>query len=110
MSDGDGSLADVDMTGVEHLGFDDLRGWTTFRKLPEELQRQVDQTQAHDWDVRHWRPSVHRDRPATDAEKFLLAWLGFNVPTNLETRVRYLSGSVRRLEWPALANQLEALR
>lgn len=110
MTDGSGVLPDFDMTDVEHLGFDDLRGWITFRYLPDELQRQIDQTQAHDWEARSWRPSVHRDRPATEAEKLLLEHLGFVVPANLTARVRYISGSVRRVDFPALVDQLEALR
>lgn len=98
------------MTSVEHLGFDDLRGWLTFRNLPKDLQRQLDQTQHADWEARSWRSSVRRTRPATEAERFLLDFLGFNLPPNLETTVKYISGSVRRLEWPALADQLEALK
>lgn len=110
MIDSSGVLSDVDMTGAEHLGFDDVRGWVTFRGLDAELRRQLDQTQHADWEARHWRPSVHRDRPASSAEKFLLSWLGFNVPTDLTARVRYISGSVRRVDFPQLAEQLEALR
>ncbi|ABM13327.1 hypothetical protein [Mycolicibacterium vanbaalenii] len=124
MTDSSGVLPDFDMTGVEHLGFDDVRGPATFRNLPEELQRQLDQTQADDWERRSWRPSVYRDRPASDAEKFLLSWLGFDLEraearpvdadddsdTHLIARVRYTSGSVRRVDFPQLADQLEALR
>ena len=110
MTDTYGGLTDVDMTSAEHLGFDDLRGWITFRGLDAELQRQLDQTQNADHEARHWRPSVHRTRPATDAEKYLLDWLGFNVPTNLTARVRYISGGVRCVDFPQLADQLEALR
>lgn len=110
MTDSDGLLIDVDMTGVEHLGFDDVRGPITFRYLPEELQRQLDQTQHADWEAHHWRPSVYRDRAATEAEKYLLEFLGITLPTNLTARVRYISGGVRRVDFPQLADQLEALR
>lgn len=110
VTDTDGALTDVDMTGAEHLGFDDLRGWLTFRNVSKELQQQLDQTQHADWEARSWRPSVHRTRPATAAENFLLAYLGFNVPPNLDTTVKFISGGVRRLEWPALVDQLETLR
>lgn len=94
----------------EHYGWDDARGWLVFSELPAELQRQLDQTQVDDWERRSWRPSVARTRAATVAERLLLEHLGFNVPTNLQTQVRYISAGIRRLEWPALADQLEALR
>jgi hypothetical protein len=93
-----------------HYGWDDVRGWLTFSELPAEIQRQMDATQNADYERRHWRPSVHRVRPATDAEKLLLTYLGFNVPSDLETVVKYPSGGIRRLEWPVLIDQLEALR
>jgi hypothetical protein len=99
------------LNGVgEHYGWDDARGWLTFSGLPAELQRQMDQTQNADYERRHWRPSVHRTRPATDAEKLLLTYLGFNVPDNLQTSVKYISAGIRRLTWPTLENQLETLR
>jgi hypothetical protein len=101
---------EFDLTGVEHLGFDDVRGICTFRYLPDELQRQWDQTQAADHERRHWRPSVPRIRPATSAERVLLAHLGFTLPNELDVRVIYTSGGIRRLEFPALDKQLEALR
>jgi hypothetical protein len=104
------TLDNFDLSGVEHLGFDDLRGWITFRNLPDELQRQLDQTQADDWERRSWRPSQYRTRPASVAEKILLTHLGFVVPSNLETRVRYVSAGIRLIEFPALTDQLEALQ
>lgn len=103
-------MTDIDLTGIEHLGFDDVRGWTTFRNLPDELQRQEDQTQNFDYERRNWRPSVPRTRPATAAERVLLEHLGFTLPENLTTVVRYPSGGVRKREWPALTQQLEAMQ
>lgn len=93
----------------EHYGWDDVRGWLTFSALGDELQRQMDQTQNADYERRHWRPSVTRTRPATDAEKLLLEHLGFDVPDDLQTVVRYPSGGIRRLEFPALVKQQEEL-
>jgi len=101
---------DSDLTGIgEPYGFDDVRGWLCFAALPAEIQRQEDQTQNFDYERRHWRPSVHRTRPATEAEKALLTYLGFTVPEDLETIVTYPSGGIRRREWPALAKQREAM-
>jgi hypothetical protein len=94
----------------EHFGWDDPRGWLTFSALPDDLQRQMDQTQNADYERRHWRPSVPRIRPATDAERLLLTHLGFDVPTELDVRVRYPSGGIRRLEFPALIKQQEAMQ
>lgn len=108
MSD-EGALTDVDLSGAVWYGWSDVRGWITFSGLPNELQRQLDQTQADDYQRRHWRPSVARVRPSTPAEKLLLAHLGFSVPTNLTTTVRYPSGGIRRLEFPALDAQRRAM-
>lgn len=94
----------------EHFGWDDPRGWLTFHRLPDELQRQMDQTANADHERRSWRPSVPRKRPATDAEKLLLTHLGFNVPSDLVTVVRYPSGGIRHLGWPALVKQQESLQ
>lgn len=93
----------------EHFGWQDARGWLTFSALPDELQRRMDESANADYERRHWRPSVARTRPATSAERLLLAHLGFTVPSDLETVVRYPSGGIRRLEFPALANQQEAM-
>lgn len=102
-------LTALDMSGAHHYGFSDLRGWLTFSGLPEEIQRQLDQTANFDWEHRHWlhRP---RTRPSTSAERLLLTWLGFRLPPNLETVVRYISGSVRRCEWPQLEQQREDMQ
>ncbi|MGA5540789.1 hypothetical protein ACPCIR_02970 [Mycobacterium sp. NPDC051198] len=102
-------MSDIDVIG-EHYGFDDTRGWLVFSHLPDELQRQMDQTAADDWERRGWRPSMKRTRPASAAEKTLLAHLGFNLPSNLDAVVRYISVSVRRVDFPQLQDQLEALR
>lgn len=109
MSD-DNALNDVDLSGAVWYGWSDVRGWITFSGLGDELQRQLDQTQADDHQRRHWRPSVARVRPTTPAERALLAHLGFAVPTNLTTTVRYVSGGIRRLEFPALTTQQKALQ
>jgi hypothetical protein len=99
----------LDMSGAQHYGYADLRGWLTFSGLPDEIQRQLDQTANFDWEHRDWlhRP---RTRPATPAERLLLTWLGFGVPPNLDTVVRYISGSVRRCEWPQLEQQREGMQ
>jgi hypothetical protein len=104
-------MSDIDMGDIgEHYGFDDVRGWLTFSSLGDELQRQEDATQNADYERRHWRPSVARIRPATSAERVLLENLGFTLPESLTTVVRYPSGGVRKREWPALTEQLEAMQ
>jgi hypothetical protein len=110
MTDIPDTQPDIDLTGITHRGWDDVRGWLIFDNLPPEIQRQEDQTQNFDYERRHWRPSVHRTRPATSAEKLLLQFLGFNVPSDLQTVVIYPSRGIRRREWPALQSQLEGWR
>jgi hypothetical protein len=105
------TMTDNDLEGIgEHYGWDDVRGWLTFSHLPDELQRQMDATQNADHERRHWRPSVSHIRAATTAERLLLTHLGFTVPTDLDVRVRYPSGGIRRLEFPALIKQQEAMQ
>lgn len=109
MTDTPNPLADIDLSGAVHYGWDDVRGWLVFAALPAEAQRLEDQTQNFDHE-QHRRPSVHRIRPSTDVEKLLLGHLGFAVPNNLETVVKYPSGGIRRREWPALIRQREAMQ
>ncbi|BBX33935.1 hypothetical protein MMAG44476_23127 [Mycolicibacterium mageritense DSM 44476 = CIP 104973] len=80
----------------------DPRGWLVFEQLPDDMQRAEDSTQHNDYEQRHWRASMHRDRPATDTERALLAHLGYALPGELTTRVQWLSNGVRRRTWPQL--------
>lgn len=85
---------------------DPYRGWLCFTSLPDDLQRAEDATLAHDnQDCR----SAARcyDRPATEAERTLLAHLGFDLPDELTTHVDRLTSSVRRRRWPALEAQAQ---
>jgi hypothetical protein len=105
--------------GVGPQRADDRRGWLVFEHLPDELQRAEDATQAADFDRRTWHhPGWIREfdhlrgisvrcfyRPATPAERTLLAHLGHTLPTNLDTRVEYLSETLRQRRWPALESQ-----
>lgn len=72
--------------------------------------RQEDATQNADYERRSWRPSVPRTRPASEAERVLLGYLGFALPSDLTTVVRYPSGGVRHRAWPALVKQREAMQ
>lgn len=102
-------LAVADGTGMTQHGWGDVRGWLAMHEpLPPDLQRREDARQAADDAVAHW-PGTQRLRLATPAERWLLAWLGFDLPSDLETEVRFVSGSVRRREWPALQEQFKTM-
>lgn len=93
------------MTALPGVGAhrpDPYRGWLVFDSLPPEIQRAEDATHAADVDLanRDWRR--WRFRPATDAERMLLAHLGYDVPADLQTRVEWRHGSLRQRRWPAL--------
>ena len=94
------------MTGIGTQTPDPYRGWLVFDDLPDELQRAEDATLAHDnQDYRN--ADRCRDRPATEAERTLLAHLGFDVPDELTTHVDRITPSVRRRRWPALEAQAQ---
>ena len=80
----------------------DPRGWLTFdAPLPADLQRAEDATADSDryrLGVLDGRPFR---RPATDAERQLLAHLGHDLPDGLVTHVSH-NGAVRRRRWPQL--------
>lgn len=84
----------------------DPRGWLCFEHLPPDLQRQEDATQAHDHAlavIKHMARGY--ERPATPAERTLLTHLGYVLPDELVTVVRYPTTGVRNRQWPALADQ-----
>ena len=83
----------------------DPRGWLVFSSLPDDLQRAEDSTAAADFDRRLFSRTIQR--PATDTERLLLEHLGYPVPTELTTYVRYLTESVRHRSWPALKESQE---
>lgn len=83
----------------------DPRGPLVFDSLPPEIQRAEQQTQFADYERRHWRASLPEERPATSAERLLLEHLGYTVPNDLTTCVRWLSNGVRRRTWPQLNDQ-----
>src|SRR6478609_2258179 len=97
----------------------DPRGWLTFEPplLPPDLQRREDATQAHDYArsqsntarwVSEYDPTRgHKGlcfyRAATDTERFLLEQLGHGpLPDQLDTRVEFLTETLRQRRWPAL--------
>lgn len=84
---------------------DPYRGVLCFSHLPDDLQRAEDATLAHD-NIDCRNPARCYDRQATDAERTLLAHLGFDVPDELLTHVDRLTPSVRRRRWPALEQAL----
>lgn len=82
---------------------DRFRGWLVFTSLPTDLQHAEDSCHAADLSVdrRCW------ERPATDAEKFLLAHLGFTVPDDLITHVDRVTGGIVRRRWLTLEDTAE---
>jgi hypothetical protein len=100
--------------GPQRVG--DRRGWLVFESLPDDLQRAEDATQAADFALAgsfsvRWSRIVDPDRghvvryftrPATTAERTLLEHLGHTLPETLETRVEYLTETLRRRRWPQL--------
>ena len=97
----------TNLSGVEQLPQPDARGWLAMRNLPDNLQNAEDSTLAAD------RQRVREDgfgswtftRSATATERELLTHLGYVLPVNLTTQVRWLSPGVRQRRWPALENQ-----
>lgn len=79
---------------------DDVRGLLTFSEpLPDDLQRAEDSTQENDYQLRD------RTRLATHTERTLLEAIGYVLPADLVTKVEFLSGTLRRREWPQLNGQ-----
>ncbi|MBZ4620990.1 hypothetical protein [Mycobacterium avium] len=94
----------------------DPRGWLVFESLPADLQLAEDSTQHADYARQNFGDGICRqfdrdarvwfwERPATDAERTLLEHLGYTLPDQLTTRVRYVSETLRRRTWPALETQ-----
>jgi hypothetical protein len=85
---------------------DDPRGWLVFDgPLPNDLARQEDSRAFADYDMHKPRGF---ERPAVDCERALLAHLGFTVPDDLVTVVRYRTRGVRCRTWPQLETAQEA--
>jgi len=101
-------------TGIGPRRLDKYRGWLSFDYLNRELQNAEDATLAHDNRlllIPDRRGDCFGrgdcfDRPATAAERTLLAYLGFTLPDNLTCHVDRLTASVRRRRWPQLESQL----
>ena len=98
---------------------DDRRGWLVFEWLPDNLQRAEDATQAHDYGHSgvHWQREFDHVRglpvrcfyrPATEAERTLLAHLGHTLPTKLDTRVEFLTETLRQRRWRQLEQESPA--
>lgn len=83
--------------GMPDPRFDDPRGILAFTGiLPEPYQLAEDATLA--WD------SQHRDRTrlATPVERVLLEHLGYRLPDDLRTVVRFTTASIRSRSWPQI--------
>jgi hypothetical protein len=80
----------------------DPRGILVFHWLPGDLQALEDSRAIADRDV--MRPRGF-ERPATETERILLTHLGFELPEQLTTVVRYRTRGVRHRSWPALEAQ-----
>lgn len=86
----------------------DVRGWLVFHGgLPDELQRAEDATQAADHAYQRQTGRTRWSRPVTATEKLLLEYLfEREMPEDLQTRVEYITDSLRRRRWLALEAQL----
>ena len=80
----------------------DVRGWLLFESLPDELQRAEDARLAAGKDLARHGPRSSFSRPASDTERLLLMHLGYRLPSDLLTRVEWLSPVVRQRRWPQL--------
>ena len=93
-------LENIDLSGIEHRPDPEHLGVLVFWNLPDVAQRAEDSTAENDAAQRHWRASVTRTRPSTEAERILLGHvLGHPVPSDLQTKVIFLSNGVRRREF-----------
>lgn len=92
----------------------DPRGWLVFESLPGVLQRAEDSTLAADRERWPASPRLFKrirfgfERPATDTERQLLQHLGYVLPDELTTRVKWVTPGCRNRRWPQLETQ-EAL-
>jgi hypothetical protein len=68
--------------------------------VAEDTRALADQSLAH---ARGWP----FERPVTDAERTLLAAVGYELPDDAATTVDYLTTAVRRRRWP-VATAVEA--
>lgn len=93
------------MTTIESIGPQldraaagtDPRGWLVFAWLPSDLQRLEDQRAFADYDEH--RPRGF-DREATPTERLLLTHLGYVLPDELLTVVRYRSAAAATDDGP----------
>ena len=93
-----------DMSGAQQMEQPDVRGWLAINGLPPEYQRSEDSTTWADREraANRWQRKGFQ-RPATDTERALLAWLGHGpLPDELVTHVRYYSKSCRNRTWPQI--------
>ncbi|BBE43399.1 hypothetical protein [Rhodococcus erythropolis] len=83
----------------------DPRGLLTFDRLPRGLRIAEDATQAGDHETsKTMSGGSPWTRPATPAERTLLTHLGYELPDELDTTVRYVTSGVRERTWPTLDN------
>lgn len=88
-------LDDIDMSGAVHRPCPE-RGVLNFWYLPPPVENAELSQQWNDYEQRHWRSVVHRDRPATPVEKYLLGYIGYGpLPTNLQTRALQRGSAAR---------------
>jgi hypothetical protein len=92
-----------DPNGIGNQIGDRWRGLLVFDQLPDDLQRAEDSTHAADVTDRRAR-FVRR---ATDAERTLLAHLGYAIPDGLTTRVDRITNGIVHRRWPQLETATE---
>lgn len=86
------------------LAADDIRGWLTFKTLPDAVQKAEDARQFADWESSRARPRF--TRTATPTERALLEHLGYDLTAygadnELRTHITFF-GPLRNRRWPQL--------
>lgn len=99
----------VDLTGIGAHRPCPARGVLVFDHLPLDVQNAEDSRQEADHRNRHWRSNVATERPATATERALLEHLGYELPADLHTTVRWLTDGVRRRTWTQIPATMEGL-
>jgi hypothetical protein len=90
---------------IEQYPQPDVRGWLVFRNLPDNLRRAEDATLEADSRYARETGRTKWSRLATEAERTLLQFLGYEPPPNLHTVITYITASIRNRRWPTLEGQ-----
>jgi hypothetical protein len=90
---------------IEQYPQPDVRGWLVFRGLPDNLRRAEDATLEADSRYVRETGRTKWSRLATETERTLLQFLGYEPPENLHTHVSYITAGIRNRRWSTLEGQ-----